>query len=214
MLSTKIIIAIAIIIASLGVGIIITSISKDQQEISDSMDKTRFIDDLSLPPPSPLKATTGISVKSIDEASKLANYKVPYPQYLPEGYSIQYIKVIKDDKIAEVGIYAWDKEITDNTTDRGFFYEKNGMIIYITNNTSNTVTVLDELISFYSAYKAHKLTIDGYQCVAYDSQIVEDVIGRKVPLLAELNCLKDKLLIQIRAYLPESELIKVAESML
>lgn len=67
---------------------------------------------------------------------------------------------------------------------------------------------------FYSKYNAHKLTINGYHCVAYDNRIVEDAIGRKVPVLAEVDCLRDDLWIQVRAYLPESELVKVAESLL
>ncbi|MEO9365637.1 MULTISPECIES: hypothetical protein [Candidatus Nitrosocaldus] len=229
MLSNKWLTIIGFTAIIITVTIIVSYNNKDKYLVTN--DDVEVTDNLSLPPSYMIKKATLPPVKDIDEASTVVNYELPYPKYLPEGYSIQYIGAINVEgkDIWEVVIFAWDKEITDNTTNREFFYYGKGMVISISNNTKNSEavivdgvkeegqeigTALDELLAFYSKYGAHKLTIDGYQCVAYDSQIVEDAVGRKVPLLAEVDCLKGDLWIQIRAYLPESELVKVAESIL
>lgn len=231
MLSSKWLTIIGLIAIVITTTIIVISDHNKDRYLTVTNDDVEVTNNLSLPPPYMIKKATLPSVKDIDEASIVVNHKLPYPEYLPEDYSIQYIGAINVEgkDIWEVVIFAWDKEITDNTTNREFFYYGKGMVISISNNTKNSEavivdgvkeegqeigTALDELLAFYSKYGAHKLTIDGYQCVAYDSQMVEDAIGRKVPLLAEVDCLKDDLWIQIRAYLPESELVKVVESML
>ncbi len=129
-----------------------------------------------------------------------------------------------------VVMYAWNKAIDEDTTYKDF-YIGDGMIIYIDDLSDrysstvvdeieskdehiNTEQLLDEWVKEFQRYGAHKLTIKDSICAAYDKQIVKDEIGREVPVLAELNCLKDNLLIQIRAYIPESELVKVLENML
>ncbi|MEM4612001.1 MAG: hypothetical protein QXS95_04585 [Candidatus Nitrosocaldus sp.] len=228
MLNRKTAIMIAITIATVVIGVSVTVAHLDyggQQTSSNNSDE--FASNLAIPP-IPLLSEYDKPVNGVDEASTIVGYDVPYPTYLPEGYKIQGMYAYDDS----VKMYAWDRMIDGKTRYKDFYYTGKGMIIYIYDISKRYSTAADEeeakatggpisieeqmeeWVKEFEKYKAHKLTIDGYQCVAYDSQIVEDAIGRKVPLLAELNCLKDKLLIQIRAYLPESELIKVAESML
>ncbi|MCS6768651.1 MAG: hypothetical protein RMJ59_07520 [Candidatus Nitrosocaldus sp.] len=234
MLSNKrltVLIAIAITILTVTIIITVSVYNRDQHFSTVTNEDAESTTNLSLPPPYSIKSAVLPAMKDIGEASTLVNYRLPYPKYLPEGYSIQYVGAVnvKGKDIWEVVILAWDKEITDDVTNREFFYDGKGMVISISNNTKDSETVivdgveekgqdidtaLDELLTFYSKYNAHKLTINNYQCVAYDSQIVEDAIGRMVPVLAEVDCLRDDLWIQVRAYLPESELIKVVESML
>lgn len=227
----KLIVVVVLIATAIATTTIIAmNVYKENQSSPTVTEHTELTGNLSLPPPYNIKRAALPAVKDIDEASAVVNYRVPYPKYLLEGYSIQYIGAIKIEgkDIWEVVIFAWNNEITDTVTNREFF-DGRGIAISISNNTKDSETVvvddveekgqeigtaLDELLIFYSKYNAHKLTINGYPCVAYDSQIAEDAIGRKVPVLAEMDCLRDDLWIQVRAYLPESELVRVAESIL
>ncbi|MCS7141688.1 MAG: hypothetical protein NZ888_05840 [Candidatus Nitrosocaldus sp.] len=231
-LTVTVLIAIAITILTVTTIITVSVYNRDQHfSTTVTNEDVESTTNLSLPPPYSIKSAVLPAVKDIGEASTLVNYRLPYPKYLPEGYSIQYVGAVNVEgkDIWEVVILAWNKEITDDVTNREFFYDGKGMVISISNNTKDSETVivdgveekgqdidtaLDELLAFYLKYNAHKLTINDYQCVAYYSQIVEDAIGRMVPVLAEVDCLGDDLWIQVRAYLPESELIKVIESML
>ncbi len=94
--------------------------------ISNNKNEEDRIEDLTIPP-RPLLNKNDKPVSSVDEASKITGYEVPYPTYLPIGYSIQ---VMYAYDYGTVVMYAWNKAIED-TTYRDFYYIGNGMIIYI-----------------------------------------------------------------------------------
>lgn len=152
--------------------------------------------------------------RNASEASAIVGYKVSAPTYLPQGYSI---KAFRADPVGkDVVILAWDKHITDQTTDMEFLYKGKGMIIFITKNPPdyNMTKVIDMWLEQQAEFGAHKVTINGLPGIAQDRQTITDDTGELVPILAEVTFWKEDLTsINIRGDLPETELIKVAESM-
>lgn len=224
MMST-LVISIAIIV---GVAIAGFDTGQPTTIAGDEKKQGGLISDLAMPS-MPLLLKDDKPIYSIDEASKIAGYTVPYPAYLPDGYKVQMILVYEG---GDVKMYAWDREIDEETKYGEFYYTGKGILIYIDDTSDRYSTPADEdearvtggpismeqqmgeWLQEFKRYGAHRLTIDGYPCVAYDSQIVEDAVGRKVSVMAEMNCQGDELLIRVKAYLPERELIKVVESIL
>lgn len=166
----------------------------------------------SFPPPYPLLSGYQPPV-SLTQATSLVGFTVSEPTYLPQGYRVQTVRANAESD--EVVLFAWDRPITDQTTNQEFLYQGKGIIIYLTTTspTFNMTDSVDKWLEDKKQYSAHKITVKGFPGVAYNQQIVTDDFGEQVPVLTEVMFFKNSLFVKVRGDLPEAVLIKVAESM-
>ena len=89
-------------------------------------EKTYSYENTSFPPPNPIGAYSDYFVGSVQEASEIIGYTVSEP-VLPEGTTLQLIG-IHGDRIVQ--LYASSHPISQETLDREFTYELQGLLIY------------------------------------------------------------------------------------
>ena len=89
-------------------------------------EKTYSYENASFPPPDPLSVYSDYFVDSVQEASEIVGYTVSEP-VLPEGTTLQLIGIHRD-KVVQM--YASPHPINQETLDREFTYELQGLLIH------------------------------------------------------------------------------------
>ncbi|MDE2590573.1 MAG: hypothetical protein KGL95_13020, partial [Patescibacteria group bacterium] len=153
--------------------------------------------------------TVGIPVENDSLATKMVGFNVTSPTYLPQGYQVRLIKIAKN--IPWVTIFASKYPLTNETTNEEFFYNDTGILI--TYSKLSDRALKDHQWMWPMATTIKKVTIDGFDA-GIEGIRKGQYNGYSYDQWADLVLFKDKILIGVRGFFSDDDLVKITKSML
>jgi hypothetical protein len=165
------------------------------------------------PPELILEFIAGDRVSSLEEARQLVGYDVKEPTYLPNGYTIQGISVEKNNEW--VTMIASKYQVTNETTDHEFFWQQQGILIFIepANPNNDPQTYKEDFLETYSKNGGREYPLNDKTVLVHEIREVRDIENNLVHTPAELIMFEDKLEKKMRGFVSAEELLKIAETL-
>ncbi len=160
-----------------------------------------------------------IRVSSDSEASSLSGFDVRFPARIPTGYKLELAVVdptIEDNKY--VYLFYSRNCISESMRIDEFFAWKGILVIYhkaslVIGSSSFSDTQIRFFIKASKDYgtNAYEVTINGHRGIVF-SERDRDLQGFKIHDPSQVDFIADDTYITLQAFLPETELIQIAES--
>jgi hypothetical protein len=162
-----------------------------------------------LPPASSIMELAPKPVSDIRQASLVVGYDVALPSYLPKDYQVRMVSA--NDENGDVHILASKFPVNSETTDIGFFWKDQGILIYTT-KLSAGFDKDKHLSDWAKDNSAKQITINGGTAAVHDIVVGKDIDGNTTYAPAEITFYRGNVLTEVRAMLPADEIVKIAES--